>query len=983
VIDSIKIVKSRASQLLYGFMALVCFGATPADALDQARTLTQYVHRIWQVQQGLPQASIYAILQTADGRLWLGTQKGLVTFDGVRFTTVNAAGVALGDMWVTALLEDRRHALWIGTDESGIVRLDRGMPTRYTVRDGLPSDTVQCVFEDREGRVWVCTSAGLARWNGQTFEPFALPSDHLIHNVAAACETLDGRLWVAHDANQLDIWPSRGDGANIVSAVARAGSIRTMRCAGSGDVWIGTSGGLLDVGAEGTRLMTTAEGLADNAVLTLSESRDGAVFVGTSNGFSRIREHEVESFRPQDGLSQSAVYALFEDHEKTLWVGTGHGLNQFLDGRATPYTTSEGLPSNNTGPVLHDRTGVTWVGTLGAGLARFDGHRFRTLTTRDGLASNMVLTLVEDRAGGVWIGTDRGLNRIQAGKVTMALTTAGGLPSNEVRALSTDATGALWIGTTRGVAVYRNGVVERPAGTRSAVGALGADPNGAMYVASDSGVEIYGTRAGERVRTLLDGESALHHVDAIYADDDGVLWLGTAGDGLLSIDRGTVSRYTVRDGLFDDSIYAVLSDDRGRLWMACSKGIFSIDRAQLRRYRRGTSPKLTSTPYSPTDGLRTIECKPGIQPGAFDTPDGQLWFSTTRGVLVLDEQSVDRRFEAPPVAIDDITVNGEQVGPAGIGTLPPGRNNVTFRYAGLSYVVPARITFRYTLEGFDAKWIDAGTRREAFYTNLPPGHFRFRVSACNIEGACREAPSAIAFSVQPRYYQRAWFIPVCLAGAVLIGFTGYRLRIRRLRDQFALILAERSRIARELHDTLIQGFSGITMAMQALAARLPAGGERESLKQIVTDAGTSLRDARRSLSGLRSQSEGGLREALAQMSRHLTETRGVRLKLNVDGWHQPLPPEVEYNLLRIAQEAVSNAVQHSGTRAVLVTLERTASRVRLLIEDEGSGFSREKSTSAGHYGLLGMRERAAHIGAELDVETAPGFGTAVSVTLKA
>ena len=626
---------------------------------------------------------------------------------------------------------------------------------------------------------------------------------------------------------------------------------------------------------------------------------------------------------------------------------------------------------------------MTWIGTLGAGLARFDGRRFRTLTTRDGLVSNTVLALAEDRSGDVWIGTDRGLNRIHAGIVRTALTAADGLPSNHIRALTTDASGALWVGTTRGVAVYRNGLVERPAGTRSTITALGADADGAMYVASDSGVEVYTSRAGERIRTLVDGDPALHHVDAVSVDDAGVLWLGTAGDGLLSIDHGNVSRYTVRDGLFDDSIYAVLSDDRGRLWMACSKGIFSIDRAQLRRYRRGSSSKLTSTPYSPTDGLRTIECKPGIQPGAFDTPDGQLWFSTTRGVLVLDVQSVDRRFEPPPVAIDEITVNGERVGPAGIGTLPPGRNNVTFRYTGLSYVVPARITFRYTLEGFDAKWIDAGTRREAFYTNLPPGHFRFRVSACNNEGDCRETASTIAFTVQPRYYQRAWFVPLCLGCAALVGFTGFRLRIRRLRDQFALILAERSRIARELHDTLIQGFSGITMAMQALASRLPAGGERATLEQIVTDAGASLRDARRSLSGLRSQSEGGLSEALAQMSRHLTEARGVRLKLNVDGWRHALPPEVEYNLLRIAQEAVSNAVQHSGTRGVLVTLERTASRVRLLVADEGSGFSREKSASPGHYGLLGMRERAAHIGAELDVETAPGFGTAVCVTLKA
>jgi ligand-binding sensor domain-containing protein/signal transduction histidine kinase len=969
--------------VLCALTALVCLSATPADALDPARTLTQYVHRIWQVQQGLPQASIYAIAQTADGRLWLGTQKGLVTFDGVRFTTVSTNGVALGEMWVTALLADRQHALWIGTDESGVVRLDRGVMTRFTRRDGLPSDTAQCLFEDPDGRVWVCTPAGLAAWNGKAFVPFTAPVDYPIRNVVAACETPGRRLWIAHDGHQLDIWPSHNADANLLAAVSRAGAIRAMRCDSSGDVWIGTSSGLLDITGERVRRITTADGLADNVVLTLAESPNGALFVGTSNGFSRIRGRETESFKPQDGLSQSAVFALFEDREGTLWVGTGHGLNQFLDGRATPYTTSEGLPSNDTGPVLHDRTGATWIGTLGAGLARFDGHHFRSLTVRDGLVSNTVLALAQDRSGDLWVGTDRGLNRIHAGIVETALTAADGLPASQVHALSMDSSGALWIGTTRGVAVYRDGVIERPAGTKTAISALGAGRDGTMYVASDSGLEVYTERFGTRARTTVDGEPALGHVDAVYIDSDGVLWLGTGGDGLLSIDHGQVARYTVRDGLFDDSIYAVLGDSRGRLWMACSKGIFSIDRAQLRRFRRGASPKLTSTPYSPTDGLRTIECKPGIQPGAFETRDGQLWFSTTRGVLVLESQSLERQFESPPVAVDEITVNGEPAGPAGIGTLPPGRNNVTFRYTGLSYIVPARITFRYMLEGFDTRWIDAGTRREAFYTNLPPGHFRFRVSGCNNEGACREAASTIDFTVQPRYYQRAWFIPGCLMGVALIGFAGFRLRIRRLRDQFALILAERSRIARELHDTLIQGFSGITMEMQALVARLPANRDRQTLQQIVADAGASLREARRSLAGLRSPAEGGLSEALAQMSRQLTETRGVRLKLNLEGWHQTLPPEVEYNLLRIAQEAVLNAVQHSGTRAVVVALDRIGPQVRLRVQDEGSGFSREQSVRAGHYGLLGMRERAAHIGAELDVATAPGFGTAVCVTLKA
>jgi signal transduction histidine kinase len=606
------------------------------------------------------------------------------------------------------------------------------------------------------------------------------------------------------------------------------------------------------------------------------------------------------------------------------------------------------------------------------------------LTTRDGLASNSVRALAEDGSGNLWVGTDRGLNRVHGGRVDGTWTTARGLPADAVRALIVDASGGLWIGTTRGAALYRHGLVERIAGSNASITALGADRDGRLYIApKDGSLQAY---SAGTLTSVADDQAALRHVDAMYTDKEGIVWIGTAGDGLLAIDHGRISRYSVRSGLFDDSIYAILGDDHSRLWMACSKGIFSVDREQLLRFRRDQTHKVVSTPYSPTDVLRTIECKAGVQPAAWSGSNGHLWFSTTRGLLVLDSKNADRRFDPPPAAIDDITVNGERRSSAtDIETLPPGRNNVAFRYTGLSFIVPARITFKYMLEGFDAKWVDAGTRREAFYTNLPPGRFRFRVSACNLDGECHEAARALAFVVEPRYYQRAWFIPLCVVGVALVGLTGYRLRIRRLREQFDLILAERTRIARDLHDTLIQGFSGITMAMQALAARLPATQDQRALEQIVDDAGASLREARRSLSGLRGRPEApaGLAHAIAQTSRQLTEAKGIRLKLRLDTWDRTLPPDVEDNLLRIAQEAVLNAVKHSGARSLLVALERTANRVRLVIKDDGSGFDGHTAAQTGHYGVLGMRERAAHIGAELSLDSRPGAGTAVSVTMEA
>ena len=302
--------------------------------------------------------------------------------------------------------------------------------------------------------------------------------------------------------------------------------------------------------------------------------------MGTSNGFSRIRGRDVESFRPQDGLSQSAVYALYEDREGTLWVATGHGLNQFLDGRATPYTTSEGLPSNRTGPVLQDRHGVIWTGTLGAGLARFDGHRFSTLTTGDGLASDSVVALAEAGPGALWVGTDRGLNLVRDGRVA---STARGLPSNSIQALIVDASGTLWVGTSRGVTRLRGGTFEPLPGSQSSIAALGTGADGALYIASkDATLQVY---SRNELKDVADDQPALRNVDAIYTDTQGVVWFGTAGDGLLALDHGKVRRYTVRDGLFDDSIYAILGDGQGRLWMACSRGIFSVERAQLLQFR--------------------------------------------------------------------------------------------------------------------------------------------------------------------------------------------------------------------------------------------------------------------------------------------------------------------------------------------------------------------------------------------------------------
>ncbi|MGA3201566.1 MAG: two-component regulator propeller domain-containing protein [Bryobacteraceae bacterium] len=967
--------------LRFGIFVLAAISLRPAMGLDPNRTLTQYGHRVWQTQQGLPEGTIYSIVQTHEGYLWLGTQTGLIRFDGVRFETDPP------NVWIRSAIEDAHHALWIGTNDAGLYRLEGESTTRYWSGEGLPSDSVSCVAATRNGDIWACTSNGMARVRDGKITRFSTEQGLKSNFTRAACEAGDGTLWVADERN-LNAWDGSKFTPRGPAKLPSDASIRALQCLGD-TVWVGTTAGLLEINHAGERLYTAKQGLADNRVLCLAAGRDGSLWIGTRNGFSRLRNGEIESYRPQEGLSQSTVFSMFEDVEGSLWVGTKNGLNQFFSGRVLPYTMNEGLPSNDTGPILQDRRGGIWIGTLGAGLARFEGKRFRVMTSKQGLSSNTIDTLAEDRDGSLWVGTTAGVDRLSTdhGKVEAHYSTAQGLPSANIRALFVTRTGTLWAGTDKGPAALSRGAFSVPRNIpeelRGPISAINEDGDGRVFLATEQdGLFVYENGAAHE---LLQNGASIRDVDALYGDPEGLMWIGTAGAGLRLLDHGKMTTFYVRDGMFDNEIYGIIRDDQDRLWMACSKGLFSVSRSDLLSFAAGKLKKLTSFPYSPTDALRTIESRSGVQPGSMRMQDGRLWFSTIRGLFVIDPKHLTLDIPAPPVVIEETTVNGERVAPQAIAAIPPGLKNLEFTYSGLTFLQPSRVQFRYILDGFDKNWTAAGTRREAFYTNLPPRSYRFRVTACNADNVCNEAGASVSFSLAPHFYQRAWFLPLCVALLCLAGWMIYQLRIHRLREQFNLILTERSRIARELHDTLIQGLSGITMEMQALAGRLRAPEEKATLEDIVRDAGTCLRETRRSVAGLRSSAQGpdsGLAPAIAQAAKHITEAKNVRLKLKLDPSPSELSPEVQYNLLRIASEAVNNAVKHSGARVIEIELSRTAGALQFSVKDDGSGFSRENgSVRPGHYGLIGMKERAAQIGAELDLESEPGRGTTVSVLL--
>jgi len=968
---------------LAALLLLAGLSALPSKPLDPHKTLTQYAHRIWGQEEGLFQPTIYSILQTHDGFLWLGTQDSLIRFDGVQFREFDGPGAsAFHDTLIRTLLEDRDHNLWVGSIGEGLGRIGPdGALTHYTVANGLPSDTIFCLDSDARGEIWACTNQGLARYAGGRFHTFTTADGLPSNQVRATC-TAAATRWVAGIDFGLASW----DGARFHPYSGRflnpTGQVTALACAPDGSVWAGTNAGLLHIAGSKSWLLTTNNGLPDNAVSSLLAAADGSIWAGTNDGITRIRGDQFSAYTTRDGLSHSLVLSLYIDREGTLWAGTKDGLDQFTDGNVTSYTTNEGLLSNETGPVLEDRAGRLCVGTLGRGLSIFENGKARALTTRNGLLDNTIFSLELDRNGDLWVGTKRGLNRLHDGRVVASYTRANGLPGAEVHSLFEDPEGVLWIGTNKGILRFEhNRFIPASLGPAKAgdVIALAGGHNVRVFASTDA--PAFYTLRGDAFTPYALGVTRA--VDCFFLDPARhTAWMGTLGSGLLRWKNGNIARVRVKDGLYDNRIYDILDDGRGNFWLASSKGIFRVSQTELDALADAKIRSVTSVPFS-TGQLR-FECRSGVQPAACRTHDGRLWFSTTNGLVMVDPAKLKQQSLPPPVQITAVLVNGARISLSRPLHLKPEQKNVEIRYAGLSFVSPEKMTFRYKLDGFDKQWTEAGSRREAFFTNLPPKHFKFLVYAQNANGAVSTSPAAIEFTVQPKLYQRLWFFPVLALLLAAAAVFVYRLRVRQLRKRFDLVLAERSRIARELHDTLLQGLSGITMQLQALWMRMPASKEKQFLAEIIDDAGACSQEARQSLLGLRARGPrpGEFSVKLAQLCRELLEGSSLSLKLDLQPVGLQALPETEYQLLRIAREVVSNTLAHADATVLRVHLCVQKGRMTLLFEDNGIGFVAQNGIQLlDHFGLLGMRERAEEIGATLTVSSSPGAGTTITIQL--
>ncbi len=964
-------------------LLLILVLALPGAALDPNKTLTQYAHRIWGQEEGLFQPTIYSILQTRDGFLWLGTQDSLIRFDGMHFREFDETEeAAFHHTLIHALAEDQHGNLWVASLGAGIARITpQGAITRYTTREGLPSDSVFCVASDAKDRIWICTNQGLAVLSGGRFRVFTTANGLPSNGVRSSCESPDGTRWVAGLDFGLTHWTGSRFEAYRGALLSGKENVTALACAQDGTVWVGQAAGLIHIRAGSAHLFTTRDGLPDNAVSSLAEGRDGSLWIGTNDGISRYRNGELSVYRVRDGLSHSLVQSLYVDREGSLWAGTKDGLDQFTDGEVTPYTTNQGMSANETGPVLEDAAGRLWVGTLGHGLNWFDGRRFHALTTRDGLIDNTILSLELDKSGDLWAGTSKGLNRLRNGKVIAGYTAVDGVSGSEVRALFVDSQGILWAGTNRGISRFN--------GTRFVAGGPhpGSNASGVVAIAGGHTVRLFVSTDAPGFYSLRsdrwDGYSldVIRAVDCYFFDRKRhTAWMGTLGSGLVRWRNGAFTHVRVKDGLYDNRIYSILRDDRANFWMASSKGIFRVSQKELDDFADGKIHAVTSIPFS-TGQLR-FECQSGVQPAAYRTHDGRLWFSTTNGLVVVDPNHLVGNKIPPPALMTAILIDGQRADLSTDIDLKPSERNIEIHYAGLSFISPEKVSFRYILDGYEKSWTEAGTRREAFFTNLPPGHFRFKVMARNAAGIWSARPAILNFTIEPRLYQRAWFFPLLAVGLALAAVTAYRMRIRQMRRRFALVIAERSRIARELHDTLLQGLAGITMQMQALWMKLPASKEKLFLGEIIQDAGRCSTEARHSLWGLRAFGTSSLdfSDKLARVARQAVDGRPISLSLELQPVSLTSFPAIEYQLLRIAQEAISNTLAHADANNLNIRVCLQEEQLELTLDDDGIGFdSREQPF--GHFGLIGLRERANEIGAELTIDSVPGRGTRIFIRL--
>ena len=974
----------------------------PAMALNPAKAMSQYIHDKWGTERGFLGGAVSSISQSSDGFLWVGTERGLLRFDGFNFTLMQQPIPTLPPIGsVRGLATDADGNMWIRLEQLHLLRYRDGIFKDVVARFQVDESIFTAMALDSNAQLLI-TGLGnyTLRYHNGSFDSL-VNSQEVPGTVISLAETPDGKIWLGTRDEGL-FCSKNGHIFNFSKELANA-KINALLPAFNGGLWVGTDYGIKFVSIAGA-FENDMPMLSRFQILALARDHNGNIWLGTNHGLIRITPQGVESLDLMNLTANTEVTAIFEDRDGDLWYGTSNGIERLRDGMFTTYSTSEGLPFESNGPIYVDSDDRIWFAPLSGGLYWLKGNRMERVTIA-GLAGDVVYS-ISGGNGEIWIGRQRGgltlLTRNGDSFAARTLTQSNGLAQNSIYSVHRNRDGTVWAGTVSGgVSKLKDGrftnYLARDGLASNSINSIVEGGDGSMWFATPGGLTSF-ANGQWKSRTVQDGLPT-SNVRLIFEDSRHALWIATSG-GLAFLDSGHIGVPQNLPESLREEILGIAEDGLGSLWFATSDHVVLVNRDRL---LAGSLRDFDVQSYGISDGLQGVE---GVRRDRSMVADalGRIWVSLNRGLAVADPKATLDNLAPMIVRVESMSAGATQVNLTDAVKNPlkiaAGSESVAFNYTSTNLSVPERVRFRYTLDGSDQGWSEAVATRQVTYKNLGPGPYRFRILASNSEGLWNGPEATVPFVIERAFWQTWWFQTSCLLACVLIILLLYRLRMYRLTRQlnirFQERLGERTRIAQELHDTLLQSFHGLMLRFQTVDEMLPARplDAKQALEGALDRADQALTESRNAIQDIRSvappsldlaQTMDALMSELAE-ELSLEGAKTPALDVLVEGTPREVNPIMRDEISRIAREALRNAFHHAKAHRIETEITYSETLLRLRLRDDGKGIDPkvlEHGGREGHWGLVGIKERAKRIGANLEIWSRPGAGTEVELTLPA